>query len=81
MYLQLQKPEQGVNLMNIHEANITGTMRKQQHNSSRIKLTNRYIRTQAEHFARLQDFRHELTAKQFKAIKCLFIKILRSTNH
>jgi len=67
--------------MNIHEANIAGTMRKQQNTSSRIKLTNRYIRNQAEHFAKLQDGRHGLTVKQFKAIKCLFIKILRSANH
>jgi hypothetical protein len=67
--------------MNIHEANITGKMRKQQGNSSRIKHTNHYIRYQAENFARLEDGRHGLTEKQFKAIKCLFIKILRSANH
>lgn len=69
------------NLMNIHEANITGTMRKQQHTGSMIKLTNRYIRNQAENLARLEDARHGLTEKQFKAIKCLFIRILRSANH
>jgi len=67
--------------MNIHEAKIAGKMRKQQDNSSRIKRTNSYIRYQAEHFARLQDDRHGLTAKQLKTIKCLLIKILRSANH
>jgi len=67
--------------MSIYEAKIVGTMRKQQNNSSRIKRTNHYIRNQAERFARLEDVRHGLTAKQFKAIKCLFIKILRSANH
>jgi len=67
--------------MNIPAANITGTMRKQQDNISRIKQTNHCIHYQAERFARLEDVRHGLTAKQFKAIKCLFIKILRSANH
>jgi len=66
--------------MNIHEANIAGTMKKQRSTGSRIKLTNRYIRIQAENFARLQDGQHRLTVKQFKAIKCLLIKILRSAN-
>jgi len=52
-----------------------------QDNSSRVKHKNRYIRYQAEHFARLEDDRHGLTAKQFKAVKCLLIKILRTADH
>ena len=52
-----------------------------QDNSSRIKDKNRYIRYQAEHFAILEDDRHGLTEKQFKAVKCLLIKILRSANY
>jgi len=64
--------------MNIQKTKVTGKMRKQQSNNSRVKHTNNYIRYLAENFARLEAGRHGLTAKQLKAIKCLFIKILRS---
>jgi len=67
--------------MSIQEAKMAGKMRKQQDNSFRIKHKNRYIRYQAEHFARLEDDQHGLTEKQFKTVKCLLIKILRSANH
>jgi len=66
--------------MNTHEANISGTLRKKQTTASRIKATNDYIRDQAEHFARLEAVQHKLTTKQFKAIKCLIIKLLRASN-
>ena len=59
----------------------TYEMRKQQDNIFRIKHKNRCIRYQAEHFARLEDDRHGLTTNQFKAVKCLLIKILRAVNH
>ncbi|MEZ5524186.1 MAG: hypothetical protein R3E62_04320 [Pseudomonadales bacterium] len=73
--------KQRLKLMNIHEAMITGTTKKQHASNSRIKLTNDTIRYQAECFARLENARHELTEKQFKAIKCLFIRIFRAASH